>query len=101
LYGGIDREFLSIPFFEKVNEFVYGLWAKWKSKRYIETPILKRRLTADNLKSMTANKLFNYYLQAIEIEVSVQKLQLVQKLIESYDACMILYTYDSILFDIP
>ena len=100
LYGGIDREFLSIPFFEKVNAFIYELWARWKSKHYIETPILKRRLTADTLKNMTANKLFNYFLQAVETEVSVQKLRQVQDALKSYQSRMILYTYDSVLFDI-
>jgi hypothetical protein len=100
LYGGIDREFLSIPFFERVNAFVYELWAKWKSKRYIETPIFKRRLNADTLQSMTANKLFNYYLQAVETEVSVQKLRQVQSILTAYQSRIILYTYDSVLFDI-
>ena len=100
LYGGIDREFLSIPFFEKVNAFVYELWAKWKSKHYIETPVLKRRLTEDTLKNMTANKLFNYFLQAVETEVSVQKLRQVQDALKTYQSQMILYTYDSVLFDV-
>ena len=101
LYGGIDSEFLSIPFFRQVNTFIYELWAKWKSKHYVETPVLKRRLTADALKNMTASKLFNYYLQATETEVSVQKLQQVQELIKDHETAMILYTYDSVLFDVP
>jgi hypothetical protein len=101
LYGGIDSEFLAIPFFRQVNAFIYELWSKWKSKHYVETPVLKRRLTADALKNMTANKLFNYYLQATETEVSVQKLHQVQELIKDYETTMILYTYDSVLFDVP
>ncbi len=32
LYGGIDREFLSIPFFAQVNDFVYKIWNKWKKE---------------------------------------------------------------------
>jgi len=50
---------------------------------------------------MTANKLFNYYLQAVETEVSVQKIQQVQALLKTYKTVIILYTYDSILFDVP
>ncbi len=100
LYGGIDREFLAIPFFEKVNAFIYELWSKWKSRGYIETPVLKRRLTADTLKNMTANKLFNYFLQAVETEVSVQKLRQVQNVLNPMKSKMVLYTYDSVLFDI-
>jgi hypothetical protein len=53
------------------------------------------------VKNMTANKLFNYYLQAVETEVSVQKIQQVQALLKTHETVIILYTYDSILFDVP
>jgi hypothetical protein len=101
LYGGIDKEFLSIPFFEKVNALVYDLWKTWKSKKYIETPILKRKIFADSVENMTANKLFNYYLQAVETEVSVQKMRSILDYLESYETKLVLYTYDSLLFDTP
>lgn len=101
LYGNIEKEFLSIPFFKQVNSMIFDLWNTWKRQHYIETPILKRRLSAEYLKNMTANKLFNYYLQAIETEVSVQKLDKVQDILIGRTTCMILYTYDSILFDVP
>jgi len=100
LYGGIDREFLSIPFFAQVNDFVYKIWDKWKRTGCVETPILKRNICREGLQNMTANKLFNYYLQAVETEVSVRKLQQVQEMMEPYTSCMILYTYDSVLFDV-
>ncbi len=38
--------------------------------------------------------------QAVETEVSVRKLQQVQEMLQSYTSCMILYTYDSVLFDV-
>ena len=101
LYGGIDTEFLSIPFFKQVNDFIYDLWRTWKAKGYVKTPILQRKLCSDTLKNMTANKLFNYYLQAVETEVSVQKLQQCKLLLQAYSTKMILYTYDSLLFDVP
>jgi hypothetical protein len=100
LYGGIDREFLNIPFFAQVNDFVYKIWDKWKRTGCVETPILKRNICREGLQNMTANKLFNYYLQAVETEVSVRKLQQVQEMMEPYTSCMILYTYDSVLFDV-
>jgi hypothetical protein len=99
LYGGIDREFLSVPFFAKVNDFIYSLWNTWKTKKRIETPILKRQITHDMISNPTANKVFNYYLQAMETEVSVQKLQTVQQILHDYETKLILYTYDSILID--
>jgi DNA polymerase I-like protein with 3'-5' exonuclease and polymerase domains len=101
LYGGIDSEFLSIPFFKQVNDFIYDLWRQWKANGFIKTPVLKRTISSETIKNMTANKLFNYYLQSVETEVSVQKLNQVQKILSEYQTCMILYTYDSILFDVP
>ena len=100
MYGGIDSEFLTIPFFKQVNDFIYTLWNKWKSSGCIETPLTRRKLCKDRLQNMTANKLFNYYLQAVETEVSVQKLQRLCTYLTDYQSCIILYTYDSVLFDI-
>jgi hypothetical protein len=101
LYGGIDKEFLEIPFFKKVNDFIYDLWRQWKAKNHVKTPILQRKITNESVQNMTANKLFNYYLQATETEVSVQKLLSVQALLQDRETCIILYTYDSILLDVP
>lgn len=101
LYGGIDSEFLEIPFFKQVNDFIYDLWKRSKTKKYIETPILKRKIYTGSINNITANKLFNYYLQATETEVSVQKLKQVIDLLATYQTKLILYTYDSMTFDVP
>jgi hypothetical protein len=100
LYGGIDSEFLSIPFFSEVNAFITNLWATWKRQGYIETAIDKRPLTRDAFPDMTKNKLFNYYLQSLETEVSVRKLQLLLDYMSGMQSKLILYTYDSMLFDV-
>ena len=100
LYGGIDKEFLVIPFFQKVHDFVYTLWAKSKQRGYIETPILKRRIYAENITNITANKLFNYFLQAVETEVSTQKLKQLIEFMSDKKSVIILYTYDSVLCDV-
>ena len=101
LYGGIDKEFLTIPFFQQVNDFVFTLWATWKRSGCIKTPIIGRSICKDQVTNMTSYKLFNYYLQATETEVSVKKLAELQKYLQDYETCIILYTYDSVLFDVP
>jgi len=101
LYGHIEKEFLKIPFFKQVNEYVYSLWNEWKRNGYIKTPILKRVLSKDNLSDMNQNKLFNYYLQALETEFTVNRLNQLSYLLKEYKTCIILYTYDSVLFDVP
>ena len=100
LYGGIDKEFLEIPFFQKVNDFVYKLWNQCKQKKYIETPVLKRKIYKDSITNITANKLFNYYLQATETEISTVKLQKVLEYLRDKESKLILYTYDSVLLDV-
>ena len=101
LYGGIDKEFLIIPFFQQVNDFVFKLWATWKRSGCVKTPIIGRSICKDQVTNMTPYKLFNYYLQATETEVSVKKLAELQKYLQDYETCIILYTYDSVLFDVP
>jgi hypothetical protein len=100
LYGGIDREFLSVPFFEQVNDFIIKLWTQWKRQGYIKTAIDQRILSREQFPDMTKNKLFNYYLQSLETEVSVRKLNQVLEYLTEYNSCIVLYTYDSVLFDI-
>ena len=101
LYGGIDKEFLTIPFFQQVNDFVFKLWNNWKRNGCIQTPIIGRSICKDQVTNMTSYKLFNYYLQATETEVSVNKLSQLQDYLQDYKTCIILYTYDSVLFDVP
>ena len=101
LYGHIEKEFLKIPFFQEVNNFVYSLWKQWKTNGCIQTPILKRPICKDSLSDMNQNKLFNYYLQALETEFTANRLNQLSYLLNGYKTCIVLYTYDSVLFDVP
>ena len=76
----------------------YGVNAN--KKKYIETPVLKRKIYKDSITNITANKLFNYYLQATETEISTVKLQSVLKYLQYKESKLILYTYDSVLLDV-
>jgi hypothetical protein len=99
-YGGIDKEFLQIPFFQQVNDLVWSLWHRYKKNGYILTPIEKRPITMEGVERVTANKLFNYYLQALETEVSVRKMERVTEYLSDKQSKLVLYTYDSLLFDV-
>lgn len=100
LYGGIDKEFLQIPFFQQVNDLVWSLWEQYKNRGFITTPVEKRPITMEGVERVTANKLFNYYLQALETEVSVRKIERVVDYLSDKQSKLILYTYDSLLFDV-
>ena len=99
LYGGIDKDFATIPFFGKTQIYVRELWKQFKSKGYIETPYFKRPMRKDNLNEMNPNKLFNYQLQASETEHNMLILNELNDHMINMSSKLILYTYDSFLID--
>ena len=99
LYGGIDSDFEKVPFFGKTKQFITQLWKKFKRDGYVLTPLMKRPLYKNCLHDMNPNKLFNYLLQASETEYNLHVLNNVNDLLREYETDIILYTYDSLLFD--
>ena len=65
----------------------------------VKTKIYKR-ITKNNLKDANPNKLFNYILQASETEYSMQSLMDINRYLADKLTKPVLYTYDSILFDV-
>ena len=102
LYGGIPKEFMNIPFFSKVKSHIFKIWDIYNRKGYIETPKLKRKVFADNLKDrkIKPQTLFNYMIQAYETEQNTFIMESVQEELKDYQSKLILYTYDALLFDI-
>jgi hypothetical protein len=99
LYGGIDSDFAKVPFFGKVQSYVGSLWRGFKQDGYITTPYFKRRMPGEHMWEMNPNKLFNYLLQATETEHNLLVVNDVNELLQEYNSKLILYTYDSLLFD--
>jgi hypothetical protein len=99
LYGGIPKEFMGIEFFKKTITFINDLWADWNSKKYITTYLFKRPIYARNHKGMNKQKLFNYYIQAYETEQNIMTMDKIFKVLKNYNSKLVLYTYDSFLFD--
>ena len=99
LYGGIDKDFEKVPFFGKTKSFINNLWSNFKENGFIVTPRMKRPLYKNCLHDMNPNKLFNYLLQASETEYNLHVLNDVNDLLSEYNTNIILYTYDSLLFD--
>jgi hypothetical protein len=99
LYGGIPKEFLSIPFFNKVNDFIFKFWEEWQSKNYYETYLYKRKVHKSVIGEMSPQKLFNYYIQSTETELNSEAMERVFKVLEGFNSKFMLYTYDSFTFD--
>jgi DNA polymerase III delta prime subunit len=100
LYGGIPIEVVQLnPFFGKVYDFVNELWEVYYSKEFIVSDIYSKKIYRKNLTDMNANKLFNYTIQLMETENNMKVLgQLIPK-IKDYRSKLVLYSYDSFLFD--
>ena len=100
LYGHIPQDVIEInPYFFKVNEYIQGLWNIYKNNDFIESDIYKRQIFKRNLKDMNANKLFNYTIQLMETENNMKALSALIPKLTKYETKLILYSYDSFLFD--
>ena len=98
LYGGVEDEYYHIPFFKKTSDYINSLWLDFLRNREVLTPILQRKIKFDE--NLNKNKLFNYILQALETERNILILDKLSKINLNQKSVPILYTYDSILFDV-
>jgi len=102
LYGGIRRDYLSIPFFGATEELSKALWNQMQTEGYVKSPISGRMLLKTNYKDLTIHTLFNYFIQMTETELNASVLFKLFEYIQynSLQSVPVLYTYDSILFDV-
>lgn len=99
LYGGIQQQYLHIPFFNKTNDMAQYLWSKAKEDGYLESPISGRRLILSNYRDLNAYTLFNYFVQMYETETNTLILKSLHEHLSHTKILPVLYTYDSVLFD--
>lgn len=100
LYGGVQKQYLHIPFFAATNDLAQALWKEAENHGYIESPISGRRLIVDNYQDINCYTLFNYYIQMFETETNTLILEKLLAEIKDMKCLPVLYTYDSILFDV-
>ncbi len=100
LYGHIPDEVIkSNPFFAKVQIYIDEIWSQYKSNNFIESDIYNKRIYRKNLSNMNKNKVFNYLIQLMETENNMRMLTELIPEINGYESKLILYSYDSFLFD--
>lgn len=98
LYGGVNKKYLHIEFFSKMNSYIEDLWENYKRQRAISLPtgrILKYSSEMNKL------KLFNYVIQNQETLANVFKIERINQYLEEKKlrTKLLLITYDSFLFD--
>ena len=100
IYGGIESQYLNHPYFSSVQQFTDKLWFDYNTNGYVEHFVSKLRFYKKHLQNMTPSKLLNYYLQATETMRNIYKIQQVNELLENTTTKLVLYNYDSFVFDV-
>lgn len=98
LYGKVPEEYNNIELFVLIQEYINNKWEEYKTNGYISDPISGKRFTND-IPNMNPAKLISYLIQSLETSRNITILYKVLKYLKKYKTKVVLYTYDSILFD--
>ena len=99
LYGGITKDYMAVEFFAQVKKYTDLLFEKFTEEGYIESPLAGRKLYKKFFKDINPSKLLNYFIQIYETERNILIISSVDELLQDKECKLILYTYDSFLFD--
>ena len=88
-----------IEFFERLEAYKVEQYSRYCSDGKLTTPLVGRELNAEWHVSMNKDKLFSYLVQATESEINASTLRAVLDYLYPSESKLILYTYDSFLFD--
>ena len=100
LYGGVFDQYKDLEFFKKVQVYTDDMWARFQNEGFVECPVSKYVYRNDVLEDMKPQKLLNYVLQNLETATNVRILWEIFKVLRGKNTKLILYTYDSFLFDL-
>ena len=99
MYGGVFDQYKELEFFKKMQVYTDDLWARFQNEGSIECPVSKHVFKKEELHDMKPQKLLNYVLQNLETATNVRILWEIFKILKGRNTKLVLYTYDSFLFD--
>jgi hypothetical protein len=99
LYGGILPQYQNLEFFRKVQIYIDNLWDTFQHSGCIECPVSGFKFYRDKLENTNPQKLLNYLIQNLETSNNINILWEIFSLLRGKNTKIILYTYDSFLFD--
>ena len=99
LYGGLDDNARGIEFFQKVDEYIKGLYQTFVISGKLTTLLYKREIPFNRIEGANEQKVFNYLLQSLETEINYMKIGEVLEYLSGKMSKMILYTYDAFVID--
>ena len=99
LYSGNFGKYSELEFFKKAKQFTNIIWEEFNNNGFIECPVSKYRFEKDKLEDINPPKLLNYLLQNLETSNNVLILWRIFKILKIKQTKLVLYNYDSFLFD--
>ena len=99
LYSGNFGKYSELEFFKKAKQFTNIMWEEFNNKGYIKCPISKYKFEKNKLEDINPPKLLNYLLQNLETSNNVLILWRIFKILKNKQTKLVLYNYDSFLFD--
>ena len=100
LYGGVLQQYEKLEFFKKVRIYVDDLWDTFQYQGFIECPISGFKFYKNKLENMNPQKLLNYVIQNLETANNINLMWEFFKILKGKNTKLVLYTYDSFLFDV-
>ena len=98
IYGKIPEKWAHLEIFTKINSFIGDLWRRFEDDGEVLAPISGKAF-GRGLKDMNPQKLMNYVMQSLETSRNILILKDVFKYLQNKNSKLVLYTYDSLLFD--
>ena len=98
IYGKIPHKHKNLKIFKLIQEFIDNMWSCIEEKELyvIQSPVNHLQ---SNLEEMHPAKLMNYMMQSLETSRNILILKDVLRYLKDKKTTVVLYTYDSFLFD--
>ena len=98
IYGKIPEEHKNLEIFQKIQQYIDGMWKTFEKDGVIYNPISDKPFSK-SLKEMHPAKLMNYMMQSLETARNILILKDVLRYLQNKKTKVVLYTYDALLFD--
>lgn len=98
IYGKIPEEHKDLEIFKQIQEYIDAMWSTFKDNGVVFNPQSGKAFTKA-LKEMHPAKLMNYMMQSLETSNNIIILKEVLRYLQNKKTKLVLYTYDSFLFD--
>ena len=86
--------------FAQIDKFTTILKDYYHVNKCFKSPIYKKLFKMESVADINKNKLLNYFVQSFETETNIETIKRVLGYTEGRSVHMILYMYDSFLFDL-